>query len=419
MQDLSALLFFYLPLGVVGVWRWGTWLMRKVISWFYLPDTRRFYATVSVVTPVYNEDPVAFRNVLQSWKANGPSEIIAVIDITDNNCIREFESFRGEFPGAKLIVTEKPGKRPALADGIRAASAELVALVDSDVLWDRDVIAQCTGPFIDPQVAGVGTRQNVLHPKTLTQKIFDIQLDLRFYDDMMPSAAVGSVFTCLSGRTAFYRREVILPLLDGLVNETFWGKRCIGGDDKRLTYLVEAAGWKCRYQHTARVYTGGARDWSTLFKQRTRWSRNSWRADLRALWQGWPWKHPFLSFILIDRIISNFTLLLSPVYFLVSLVFQFWIPAAMLLVWWLFSRSMRIGPALVRRPDYVMLVPLYVVVNFTMAIVRIYGLLTLNRQDWLTRGVQRKPVNASLWLARIGTLAIIALLVTVVYYSRF
>jgi hyaluronan synthase len=419
MQDLTALLAFFLPLGIVGAWRWGAWAMKKIIGLFYRPVTGEYQSTVSVVTPVYNEDPGIFRRALDSWKANGPAEIIAVIDASDKSSIGEFESFSRDFKGARLIVTEKPGKRPALADGIKAAGGEIVALVDSDVIWEKDVLAECLRPFADKKVAGVGTRQNVLEPETMAQDLFDIQLDLRFSDDMLPSAAAGSVFTCLSGRTAFYRREVVLPLLDDLVYEKFWGKQCIGGDDKRLTYLVEAAGWKCRYQHFARVYTTGAKDMKTFYRQRTRWSRNSWRADLRALWQGWVWKHPFLAFILIDRTISNFTLLLSLVYFVVSIILQLWLPAGIIAGWWLFSRAIRLMPHIIRRPDNIVLVPFYILVNFSMAVVRIYSLFTLNRQDWLTRGAGKKQGSLGLVLAKLGTAAVIILLGVVVYNSRF
>jgi hyaluronan synthase len=418
LEDLTSLFLFYLPLGVLGAWRWGTWLIRKLISFFYKPTTGDYQTTVSVVTPVYKEDPGVFKLALESWKANQPAEIIAVIDASDESSITVFKDFSRGFRGAKLIVTEKPGKRPALADGARAAEGEIVAFVDSDTIWSETVLKNTLPPFADPKVGGVGTRQIVHKPATLAQNIFDIQLDLRYYDDMMPSAVAGSVFTCLSGRTAFYRRKVLMPFLDDLVNEKFWGKQCIGGDDKRLTYLVEAAGWKTRYQHNALVYTPGARSMTILFKQRTRWSRNSWRADLRAMFKGWVWKHPFLSFILVDRIISNFTLMLSLIYFVLSLYFQLWVPAAALGGWWLFSRGLRLTPHLVRRPSNVRLVPVYIFMNFFLAMVRIYALLTLNRQDWLTRG-SAKQGNFGLLLAKFGTFVIIVGLGVAVYFYRF
>ena len=51
---------------------------------------------------------------------------------------------------------------------------------------------------------------------------------------------------CLSGRTAAYRRSVVLPVLTNLEDEYFLGRRCISGDDGRLTWLVLAQGWPLR-----------------------------------------------------------------------------------------------------------------------------------------------------------------------------
>ena len=135
-----------------------------------------------------------------------------------------------------------------------------------------------------------------MHPKTFAQKIFDIQLTLRYRHEYPFLAAAGDAIICLSGRTAFYRREVILPMLPDLVNETFLGKPVISGDDKRLTYLVLAAGWKVAYQNTSHVYTPGMANLGAYLKQRLRWTRNSLRADLKAILSGWPFKHPALLF---------------------------------------------------------------------------------------------------------------------------
>lgn len=421
MNDFLVILMFYLPLGIIGAWRWGVWLFRRSVRVFYRPASNPYNAPVSVVTPVYNESPKVFRQALQSWQANNPQEIIAVIDSTDTRCIQEFNEFAKQYPEAKLIITETPGKRPALAAGIKAAKGEIIALVDSDTIWDKSLLDKALSPFSDPMVGDVTTRQNVLEPKTIAQRIFDIQLDLRYLEEMPFVATTSDALTCLSGRTAFYRSKAILPLVDDLVNETFWGKLCVGGDDKRLTYLIEAAGWKARYQSNAQVYTPGATKLSTLFKQRTRWSRNTWRADLRALWQGWVWKHPFLAFHLIDRMICPFTLTLGLTYFLASLFLKMWLPAAILLGWYLFSRGIKILPHLARRPSDIVLLPVYVWVNFATAIIRIYSLLTLNRQDWITRrDTDRAPRTGipQLIIARISTVAIIISLTAIAVYSR-
>lgn len=384
--DILDQLWLLLPIGIVGLWRWSVWLLRKTLGWRYRAQApEEIAAKVSIVTPVYNEDPQVFRNALDSWASQGPDEIIAVIDTSDTACIRAFEDFAETDERARLIITSKSGKRAALADGIEAATGEVVVLIDSDTIWDTGVLASLVTPFKDPKVGGVGTRQNVLEPKTLAQRLFDIHLDSRYLEEIRFLAATGNALTCLSGRTAAYRRSAVLPLLDDLVNETFWGKPCISGDDKRLTHLVQAQGWQVRYQENARVYTPGAAGMGSFLKQRLRWTRNSWRADLRAMGEGWIWKKPALAFHLLDRVFQPFATLIAPIYFILSAWLEQWWIVGILLAWWGISRTIKIMPHLRRRPSGVWLIPVYILATFILAVFKIFALFTMNEQGWLTR----------------------------------
>src|SRR3989344_4679690 len=376
---------FLVPLGAIGIWRWSVWIMKEILGLHYHPKTKEYNAKVSIVTPVYNENPKVFTQALGTWKENNPAEIIAVIDYTDLTCIEIFKKFKKTFSGAVLIITKIPGKRPALADGVRIAKSEIVALVDSDTIWGKDVLRNGLPPFADRMVAGVATYQSVLHPKTFAQKIFDIQLDLRYRHEYPFLAASGDALVCLSGRTAFYRHEVILPMLSDLVNEKFLGKPVISGDDKRLTYLVLAAGWKVAYQNTSHVYTPGMSSLREYLKQRLRWTRNSLRADLAAILSGWPLRHPALLFFQVDKFLQSFVIILSPIYFFVSLYLHLWVAALVISCWWIVSRSIKIYPYLSRNPKDILILPGYVLYSFLAGIVKIYALFTLNTQSWITR----------------------------------
>lgn len=385
LNDHGDMIAFYFPLGIIGFWRWGTWLSKKTIALFYTPTRNTYSSSVSIITPVYNEDPLVFSDALASWVKNKPNEIIAVIDYTDTKCISIFKEFAKKHASARLIVTRIPGKRPALAMGIRRAKSNIVALVDSDTIWEKDTLGHALSPFADPKVGGVGTRQNVLKPKTLAQRIFNIQLDTRYLEEMPFLAASSDALTCLSGRTALYRKAVLLPMLDKVVNETFHGKKVISGEDKRITYLVEQAGWKVAYQSNARVYTHGVEGFTTFFNQRLRWSRNSWRADLRALKEGWVFKHPVLAFHLIDRAVQPFTSVVSPLYFTFSLLSGFWTGALIIVIWWHVSRCVKIFPHLRQNPKDIFILPFYIVSNFAFGITKFYALFTMNSQGWITR----------------------------------
>jgi cellulose synthase/poly-beta-1,6-N-acetylglucosamine synthase-like glycosyltransferase len=287
------------------------------------------------------------------------------------------------------VPTDVPGKRDALRRGWEAATCPLVALVDSDTVWAPDVAHRVCEPFADPAVGGVGTRQNVAGARTVWQHLNDMYLDYRYFDEIASQTVVGRAVSCLSGRTAVYRRELLLHIADDFMDESFLGVPCMSGDDKRLTTLTLEAGYLTVLQRSARVWSTFPADGRSFFRQRLRWSRNTWRSDLRALGSRWAWRHPFLCFSMVDKAVSSFTLLLSPVFMTLALLRQDWAVAGILALWWLVSRSAKMLPHLERRPLHLltMMAP-FIAVSFAMAAVKIYALATIRKQRWLTRDVE-------------------------------
>src|SRR3989339_276900 len=84
---------FLLPIGLLGVWRWSVWGVKKIVGSFYKPKKIGYRSSVSVVTPVYNENTDTFTRAINSWAKNKPNEIIAVIDYTDKANIEIFRKF--------------------------------------------------------------------------------------------------------------------------------------------------------------------------------------------------------------------------------------------------------------------------------------------------------------------------------------
>lgn len=379
-----------LPIGLIGGWRWGVWMLRRLVGIWYRPTPPNSYtATTAVITPVYNEDPELFRAALRSWAANCPNEIIAVIDHTDKRCVEQFKEFEAEIAGQpiilKMLITHTPGKRPALADGILAATGEIVFLVDSDTIWDQGLLPIALAPFLEPEVGGVTMRQRVWKPHSTAQRIFDVYLDIRYIEEIRFLTAFGDAVTCLSGRTAVYRRAVALTALEDLMEETFWGRPVISGDDKALTLAVQKRGWKVRYQENACVYTPGATVMKVFLKQRLRWARNSWRADLKALGSRWTWRKPFLAFHLMDRMLQPLTTLVAPLFLIFTIFKAHWGAALFIIGWWLFSRAIKISPHLQHHWLNIRILPWYVGFNYWSAVMKIYAFFTMNTQGWITR----------------------------------
>jgi cellulose synthase/poly-beta-1,6-N-acetylglucosamine synthase-like glycosyltransferase len=354
---------------------------------FYRPMLPGYFEPITVVVPVYQEDPLIFIAALESWLQNPIFEAICVIDVTDEVCLEISRRYEQVWGRVRTIVTDIPGKRDALAKGWRAATTPLVALVDSDTLWEHDVALWVTAPFKDPRVGGVGTRQNVYRPHGLWQNVADVYLDYRYYDEIAGQSFLGQAVSCLSGRTAVYRRQLLVDYEEEFLNETFLGVNCMSGDDKRLTTLLLAHGHKTVLQREARVWSTFPSAFRLFTLQRIRWARNTWRSDLRAMGSRWFWGHRYLAFTTVDKAISGFTLLVAPSIFILSIVDEDWRITTIIGVWWLVSRGFKLLPHFGRKPQNVVILPLFIGISIYMAFLKIFSLLTIRQHKWLTRDV--------------------------------
>ncbi|MGH9188707.1 MAG: glycosyltransferase [Acidimicrobiales bacterium] len=375
---------YLIPIGLLGLVRWISWFLRRIPAVLYRPMTTGHREPLSVVVPVYQEDPVIFRRAIDSWIASRVDEIVLVIDVTDRDC-RKVAARYGKL--VRVVVTDVAGKRDALRRGWEAATSPLVALVDSDTIWASDVADLVCEPFADPRIGGVGTRQNVLNPRGLWQRTADLYLDYRYFDEIAGQTVMGQAVSCLSGRTAVYRRSLLLANSERFMAEKFMGVQCMSGDDKRLTTLTLEAGYRTFLQRSARVWSTFPRDPSRFFRQRVRWARNTWRSDLRALCSRWVWRHPFLALSMMDKAVGSVTLLVSASFMVLALSEQAWLVAGILATWWLVSRSAKMLPHLERCPRDIWLMPVFILLSFAMAVVKLYALLTIRKQKWLTRQV--------------------------------
>lgn len=375
----------YLPLALAGTVVWGLWLYRVILSRRARPIISNFSASTSVIVPSFHEDPDILMRCLDSWLAQDPTEIIIVLDLKDLEAHKRITDL--DIPTVRPVLFRHAGKRSALGCGVRAARCDLLIFVDSDTSWEPGLLAALQMPFEDPWVGGVGTQQNVYEAESsVWRRIADWMVNLRYYDYVPAMGRAGAV-ACLSGRTAAYRRSVVLPLLPHLEDEFFLGRRCISGDDGRLTWLVLASGYKTVHQSSAKALSMFPNTLRGFIKQRVRWSRNSYRCYLTALYKGWLWKVPFVTKVTVLQI------LLTPVTMGVSMTYLLWgrleltpLGVVLALAWVLLGRGIRGLSHLRRHPRDLLLLPVMTLVVIAVALpVKAYAFLTMNKQGWLTR----------------------------------
>jgi hyaluronan synthase len=375
----------YLPIGFAGIVVWALWLYRIIMSGIAKPIESDFRTSTSVVVPSYHEDPAILMRCLATWLEQNPTEIIIVLDVAD---VDSYERIRAlDDPRIRPILFHHAGKRSALGVGIREAVGEVLVLVDSDTSWEPGLLENVQKPFEDPLVGGVGTQQNVYQRNSsLWRIIADWLVTLRYYNYVPAMGRVGAV-PCLSGRTAAYRRSAVLPVLDNLENEFFFGRRCISGDDGRLTWLVLASGYKTVHQSSAKALSMFPSSFSAFVKQRVRWSRNSYRAYLTAIGRGWVWRVPFVTKITVLQILLTPITMGLTLWYLIFGRLDFTAVGIGFTVGFLLAgRAIRGISDLKRHPLDIFILPILALAVILVALpIKTYAFFTMNKQGWLTR----------------------------------
>jgi cellulose synthase/poly-beta-1,6-N-acetylglucosamine synthase-like glycosyltransferase len=376
----------FIPVGIIGGISWSVWLIRKVLSGRYRPLVNDFRTTTSVVVPSFHEDPDIIDRCLDTWLAQNPTEVVIVLDVADTVARDRLMARRDR--RLHVMMFEHRGKRSALGVGIRAAKHEILVLCDSDTLWTPGLLDAVQMPFVDPKVGGVGTRQNVYEYRTsIWRRVADWIIDLR-YVDYVPATARRGAVVCLSGRTAAYRRSAVMPVLANLEEEYFLGRRCVAGDDGRLTWLILAQGYRTEHQDSARALSMFPSTFRAFCKQRVRWSRNSYRCYLTALYKGWLWRVPLISQLTVFQILFTPLTMFATVWYLVAAFLgpQRGLAIGLGLAWLFVGRAIRSIGHLRRRPSDLLILPLVTVVIMMVALpIKTWALLTMNKQGWLTR----------------------------------
>jgi N-acetylglucosaminyltransferase len=349
------------------------------------PIVSAFRASTSVVVPSFHEDVEILMSCLDSWRAQNPGEIIIVLDVADLEAFERIEALAD--PRLVPVLFHHAGKRSALGCGIRLARFDVLVLTDSDTWWSPGLLENVQMPFDDPLVGAVGTRQNVYQRESsVWRRIADWMVNLRYLDYVPAMGRAGAV-PCVSGRTAVYRRTAVLPVLEHLEDEFFLGRRCVSGDDGRLTWLVLSSGYKTVHQSSARALSMFPSSFRAFVKQRVRWSRNSYRCYLTAAFRGWLWHVPFITKVTVLQIlVTPITMGLSLYYLLFQrLEFTAW-GVAGTLSWLLVGRGIRGISNLRENPGDIWLLPLYAFAVILVALpIKVYAFATMNRQGWLTR----------------------------------
>ncbi|KAH8826032.1 hypothetical protein DL96DRAFT_1465850, partial [Flagelloscypha sp. PMI_526] len=182
----------------------------------------------------------------------------------------------------------------------------------------------------------------------------------------------------------------------GFTHDFWLGKYQLNsGDDKFLTRWMVAHGWLTPVQvcKEAELLSTMKPNWRFL-KQVLRWTRNTWRSDIRSLFtERYVWtQHPY-----VDKLINPLTLLVGPVLVMIVIYkstipvekggyhLPWWNVLASWMVWLTATRTAKLLPHLWNRPQDIIHVPAFIAFGYYFAVMKLYALFTLHETGWGTR----------------------------------
>ena len=240
LQDSTQMamwnIFGLVSLGVIGMWRWSWFVIRLIRARIYMhwvfPRWRRVANTMPVealphicfLVPSYKEEPWiserVFRAIAHEAKTLASPVTVLVSSSSDqeNALIRDI--LEAEDPGLETMrviwMTQKDGKRKAMADGLRQLAQldlppdTIMALMDGDSELAPGTLRQCL-PFFRmfPKMGALTTDEiPVVNGSYLFAEWFQMRFAQR-HSQMCSDSLSGKVM-CLTGRFSLFRAEAAL-----------------------------------------------------------------------------------------------------------------------------------------------------------------------------------------------------------------
>lgn len=265
------------------VWFLGMTNYILYAYWYkkYKPYTNSFRVPVSIVVPVFKEEPELLQKCLSSIRTQMKvdDELIISFDGIPATCADKYLVWIAEQYGKK-IIKEHGGKRSALAHGCYMARNAIIVTIDSDTILCPNCLDMLIMPFVNRRIGAVSAYQRIFNA--------DMNLASKFadYNELMAhgfiqkaTSAAGNV-AVLFGRCLAIRKEVWVKIGERYLNKRCFGRQVESGDDNDITLLTISEGYQTFMQSSAKITSDCPRGFWKRLRQQYRFSRSSMRTTI-------------------------------------------------------------------------------------------------------------------------------------------
>ena len=238
---------------------------------------------VTVQLPIYNEMYVVDRLVDAVASLDHPRDRleIQVLDDSTDETQRLAQQAVDRAAARGLDIrylhrSHRTGfKAGALAEGLRQARGELIAIFDADFVPPSDFLVRVLGPFRDPEVGMVQARWgHINRDYSLLTRVQSIFLDAHFVLEHGARYRAGLFFN-FNGTAGVWRRQAI-DSAGGWQHDTLT-------EDLDLSYRAQLAGWRFVFLEDVVAPAEVPVEMNGFKTQQHRWARGSVQTGVKLL----------------------------------------------------------------------------------------------------------------------------------------
>lgn len=280
------------------------------------PNNPDYLPKVSVIVPTYKEDHKSLFNSVYSLATQKypDYEIILVDDGTPNDYSElVYKNIKNSFPDLDITYhkfEKNKGKRHAQYYGFNIAKGEIIVTIDSDTIIDKNGLFRITRPFyFDDIGAATGNCSVLNYGKNLLTRLIRVRYWSAFNQERSSQGLFGCVM-CVSGVFGAYRKDIVDKLKNRYIKQRFMGHECTFGDDRHLSNLFLAEGYKIVYIKDAWAWTIVPETIKKYLKQQLRWNKSFYREifwNLKSIHK----QHPYMSLELFLQAVLPFFLFVN------------------------------------------------------------------------------------------------------------
>jgi cellulose synthase/poly-beta-1,6-N-acetylglucosamine synthase-like glycosyltransferase len=276
--DIAVMIPYFLVLGVLAAYG----IHRYILVYYFLkhrknvpgppPEVAR-WPKVTIQLPIFNERYVIERLVEAVARFDYPRELMEVQVLDDSTdetrdiargCVERYQALG--FDIHYLHRTNRAGyKAGALAEGLKRATGELVAIFDADFLPPPDFLRRTVPYFTDEKIGMVQGRWTYInqHYSALTE-VQTILLDGHFVVEHGGRSRRGTYFN-FNGTAGVWRRRAIEDA-GGWEHDTLT-------EDTDLSYRAQMKGWRFLYLPDLECPSELPVEMNSFKTQQARWAK--------------------------------------------------------------------------------------------------------------------------------------------------